>query len=156
MHNIEDIYKSNFNLVYKYLVCLTQNENVAEELTQETFYRAVKYINSFKGQCKMSVWLCQIAKHLWSDELKKQEKTQYLQDIDNISLENFEENIFNNDEKKCLYSKIKRLDKTTQEVILFRIIGELSFKEIANILNKTENWARVTFYRGKQKMKGSD
>ena len=71
MQNIEKIYEEYSNAVYKYLFCLTGKEDIAEELTQETFVIALKKINKFKGECKLSVWLCQIAKHLWYKKLKK-------------------------------------------------------------------------------------
>lgn len=159
MQNIEEIYKQYFKTVYKYLFCLTRNSDIAEELTQETFYRAVKKINTFNGQCKISVWLCQIAKNLWYDELKKNKKIKDISEEEYLSiksLDSIEENIFLNENKIDLYKKLQILDEKTREVIYLRITGELSFKEIANILNKTENWARVTFYRGKQKLKEVD
>ena len=74
MQNIEEIYKQYFEVVNKYLFCLTQNADIAEELTQETFYRAVKKIDKFKGDCKISTWLCQIAKNLWYDETNKNKR----------------------------------------------------------------------------------
>ena len=74
MQNIEEIYNDYFKIVKKYLFCLTGNNDIAEELTQETFYKAMLKINTFKGNCKMSVWLCQIAKNLWYNELKKNKK----------------------------------------------------------------------------------
>ena len=76
MQNIEEIYKQYCNTVYRYLFCLTHSEELAEDLTQETFAVAVKEIKKFKGNCKVSVWLCQIAKHLWYKELKKSKKIQ--------------------------------------------------------------------------------
>ena len=154
MQDLEQIYKQYFETVNKYLFCLTHNSDISEELTQETFYRAVKKINTFKGECKMSVWLCQIAKNLWYDELKKNKKLENIEQIFLIqSEENLEENIILNENKLELYKKLQKLDKQTRKVIYLRITGELSFKEIGDILNKTENWARVTFYRGKQKLK---
>ena len=154
MQDLEQIYKQYFETVNKYLFCLTHNSDISEELTQETFYRAVKKINTFKGECKMSVWLCQIAKNLWYDELKKNKKLENIEQTFSIqSEENLEEKIILNENKLELYKKLQKLDKQTREVIYLRITGELSFKEIGDILNKTENWARVTFYRGKQKLK---
>ena len=154
MQDLEQIYKQYFETVNKYLFCLTHNSDISEELTQETFYKAVKKINTFKGECKMSVWLCQIAKNLWYDELKKNKKLENIEQTFLIqSEENLEENIILNENKLELYRKLQKLDKQTREVIYLRITGELSFKEIGDILNKTENWARVTFYRGKQKLK---
>ena len=157
MQDMEQIYKQYFETVNKYLFCLTHNSDISEELTQETFYRAVKKINTFKGDCKISVWLCQIAKNLWYDELKKNKKFQNTDEEVLIQVEdNVEEKIILNESKLELYKKLQKLDKQTREVIYLRITGELSFREIGDILNKTENWARVTFYRGKQKLKESD
>ena len=157
MQDLEQIYKQYFETVNKYLFCLTHNSDISEELTQETFYRAVKKINTFKGECKMSVWLCQIAKNLWYDELKKNKKLGNIEQTFLIQSEdNLEENIILNENKLELYRKLQKLDKQTREVIYLRITGELSFREIGGILNKTENWARVTFYRGKQKLKECD
>ena len=157
MQDLEQIYKQYFETVNKYLFCLTHNSDISEELTQETFYRAVKKINTFKGECKMSVWLCQIAKNLWYDELKKNKKLENIEQTFLIqSEENLEENIILNENKLELYKKLQKLDKQTREVVYLRITGELSFREIGDILNKTENWARVTFYRGKQKLKECD
>ena len=158
MQDIEEIYKENFNIVYKYLFCLTHNGDIAEELTQETFYRAVKNIKSFQGKCKMTVWLCQIAKNLWYDELSKKKKNKELniEDIESESLENTEDIAFSNNERRDMYKKIQKLDKFTKEVIILRITGDLTFKQIGDILNKTENCVRVTFYRGKQRLKEVD
>ena len=157
MQDMEEIYKEYFETVNKYLFCLTRNNDISEELTQETFYRAVKNINKFKGNCKISVWLCQIAKNLWYDELKKKKKFKYLnEDEMTFTEENIEEEVIAKDNKVNLYKKMQNLDEQTREVIYLRITGELSFKEIADILNKTESWARVTFYRGKQKLREVD
>lgn len=160
MQDIEQIYEQYFETVYKYLFCLTRNSDIAEELTQETFYRAVKKIHTFKEDCKISVWLCQIAKNLWYDECRKHKKI--IETSEEIFLEIqapnnvTEEKIVQNEEKMELYKKLQKLDEKTREVIYLRITGELSFKEIGTILNQTENWARVTFYRGKQKLKEGD
>lgn len=157
MQDMEQIYEEYFETVNKYLFCLTHNSDISEELTQETFYRAVKNIDKFKGNCKMSVWLCQIAKNLWYDELKKNKKIKNIEEIFLIQSEDeVEDDVISNDSKLQLYKKIQKLDERTREVIYLRITGELSFKEIGDILNKTENWARVTFYRGKEKLKESD
>ena len=122
------------------------------------YYWPVKNIKKFKGNCKMSVWLCQIAKNLWYDELKKNKKIKNIEEEILLirSEDEVEDDIISKDSKLQLYKKMQNLDEHTREVIYLRITGELSFKEIGDILNKTENWARVTFYRGKQKLKESD
>ena len=157
MQDIEKIYEEYFETVNKYLFCLTHNNDISEELTQETFYKAVKKIDTYKGECKMSVWLCQIAKHLWYDECRKNKKIIMTEELYNVqALETLEEQVISNDEKISLYRKMQKLDEKTREVMYLRITGELSFKEIGIILNKTENWARVTFYRGKNQLKEVD
>ena len=159
MQNMEEIYKEYFKTVNKYLFCLTHNNDISEELTQETFYRAVKKINTYKGECKISVWLCQIAKNLWYDKCRRDKRLVHIEESELFNLQalnNIEEEIISKEEKMLLKEKIQKLDKKTKEVIYLRIVGELSFKEIGVIMDKTENWARVTFYRGKNKMKGVD
>lgn len=159
MQNIEKIYEENFELVKKYLFCLTHNNDIAEELTQKTFYIAVKKIDTFKSKCKISVWLCQIAKNLWYTELKKNKKIDHIDEKEIaglLPLHNIEEIVISNESKINMYKKIQKLDSPMKDVIYLRITGELSFKEIGNILDKTEQWARVTFYRAKQKLKEVD
>jgi RNA polymerase sigma-70 factor (ECF subfamily) len=159
MQDIEQIYEEYFETVNKYLFCLTHNDDIAEELTQETFYKAVNKINTYKGECKMSVWLCQIAKNLWYDQCRKNKKIVNMQEEEMFGLQDTnitEEEVISNEEKLSLYKKMQNLDEKTREVMYLRITGELSFKEIGVILNKTENWARVTFYRGKNKLKEVD
>lgn len=159
MQDMEKIYEEYFETVNKYLFCLTHNNDISEELTQETFYKAVKKIDTYKGECKMSVWLCQIAKNLWYDQCRKNKKFVDTKEADLLNvqaLNTLEEQVISNDEKISLYKKMQHLDEKTREVMYLRITGELSFKEIGIILNKTENWARVTFYRGKNQLKEVD
>ena len=157
MQLFEEIYEMYSRKVFLFLLTKTNNEELAEELTQETFYRAVKKINTYRGECKISVWLCQIAKNLWYDYCRKNKKLTNEDEIFSIQeMNTLEEKVISNDEKISLYKKMQNLDEKTREVMYLRITGELSFKEIGVILNKTENWARVTFYRGKNKLKEVD
>ena len=153
MQNIEEIYKKHANSVYKYLFCLTGKEDLAEDLTQETFAIAVKEIHKFKGKCKISVWLCQIAKHLWYKELKK--KKIIIQDLteDIETYETTEDIVLKKQEKLELFKNMQKLDEQSRKIIYLRMIGNLNFIEIGEILGKTPNWARVTFYRAKQKIR---
>ena len=130
MQDIEKIYEEYFETVNKYLFCLTKNYDIAEELIQETFYRAVKKIGTYKGDCKISVWLCQIAKNLWYDQCRKNKKiiSNEYELLDLKGEDSVEEQIISNDEKITLYKKMQKLDEKTREVIYLRITGELSFK----------------------------
>lgn len=156
MQNIEEVYIKYFEIVYKYLFCLTHNADLAEELAQETFFKATMKIHTFKEDSKVSTWLCKIAKNLWYNEIRHNKKINIIEFDDIryiIDNEDIVDTIISKEEKEQVYKKIKTLDSTTREVMNLRIIGNLSFKEIGNILEKNENWARVTFYRGKNKLK---
>ena len=114
MQDIEKIYEEYFETVNKYLFCLTHNNDISEELTQETFYKAVKKIDTYKGECKISTWLCQIAKNLWYDQCRKNKKfvSEEETDLLNIQAPNtLEEQVISNDEKISLYKKMQSLDE---------------------------------------------
>ena len=153
---IDEIYRENAAMIYKYLCGLTQDSMLAEELTQETFFQAVKGIDKFREDCKISVWLCGIAKNLWYKELEKRGRHKTASLDDTIpSKENVEKKSLTNLQKIEIFRLMHNLDDVTREVMYLRLAGELQFSEIAAILEKTGNWARVTYYRGKQKiMKG--
>lgn len=157
---VEKMYEENAKAVYKYLFCLTHSADLAEELTQETFYQAAKGIDGFRGECKISVWLCQIGKRLWYKELERQKRrTVPLSEVTEElrSFEDIENDYLLNVEKVEVFRMLHHLDEETREVMYLRLTGELSFAEIGSIMGKTENWARVTFYRGKQRlMKGRE
>ncbi len=151
MQNLEEIYIDNYELVYKYLLANSHDENISEELAQETFYRAVKNINKFNENSKISTWLCKIAKNLWVDEVKKNSKLKTLDE--NSSEIAFEDQIFADEDKIRLFKKIQNFNVEMRDVMYLRLSGELNFKEIGEIMGKTETWVRVTFYRGKQRLK---
>lgn len=157
MQNIEEIYEEYSNTLYKYLFCLTHDEEVAEDLTQDVFAIAMDKIDTFKGQCKLSVWLCQIGKHLWYKQLKKDKKYKKISineiNENEIISENIEEAILIQEEKLKLYKDIQKLKEPYRDVIYLKLSGNLNFIEIADILGKTPNWVRVTYFRAKQKLK---
>lgn len=156
MKDAEKLYNDYFQTVFKYLFCMTNESDLSEELTQETFYQAMKTYDNFRGDCKVSTWLCQIAKHLWFKEYEKR-KRQSSNSMDEISdntpaKDNVEIKALESENKVRLYQKLQSLDEKTREVMYLRLTGELSFREIGEILKRNETWARVTFYRGKQKL----
>lgn len=155
--NIEEIYKQHSKTVYNYLYCLCHDEPLAEELTQETFYLGMKNIDKFRNECKIQVWLCQIGKNLWYKELARRKKARVISmdaEIGEIKSDlNIEEEFIENETKEELYKQLDKLDEITRELILLKLTTGLTFKEIAPILGKSETWARVTYYRGKEKLK---
>ena len=109
-------------------------------------------INKFRDECKISTWLISIAKNLYFDELKRSKKNVDINEIgQQIYNECIEDIIVSKDEKEELKNRINDLDEVSKQVVFFRISGELSFKEIGDLLNKSENWARVTYYRAKSR-----
>ncbi len=157
MQDITEIYNKYGKMLYKYIFCLTGNEDISEEIVQETFLVAVKDINKFKGNCKISTWLCQISKYIWYKKLKKEnQKKEIPLDIVENSLfadESIEEMICEKENKMQFFKKLQTLDEDTKNVMYLRILGNFEYSEIAEIMNKTSNWARVVFFRGKQKLK---
>lgn len=152
--NMEEIYKKHYSTVYKYLFCLTRDNDTSEDLAQETFYRAVKYIETFRDSSKISIWLCKIAKNIWYDELRKKKMKIADGEIEEIaSKQNMEEDYINKEEILKIYKAIDKLNKKTKKVMYLRLEEDMDFKQIGEILGKNETWARVTFYRGKQKIK---
>ena len=155
----DKLYKNYSMLVYNYLYSLSKDRELAEELTQETFYIAIKNIKKFEGNSKVSTWLCQIAKNEWRTYVAKESKIKQIpiEDenyIDKLILENTAETEVEEKEAVLnLYKEIHKLDQKTKEVIYLRIKGDLSFKEIGEILGESEEWARITYYRGKIKLK---
>lgn len=143
-----------YQTVYGYLITITGgNYDLAEELTQETFYRAIKNAKQFREECKMSTWLCQIAKYTFYQHLdKKNRRKEVSMDaaVEVAMEQQIEREYISNEQKLLIYKKIQKMESPTKDVLMLRLSGELSFKEIGEILGKTENWARVTFYRGKQ------
>ena len=130
---------------------------MSEEIVQETFEVAIKNIDKFKGESKMSTWLCQIAKYIWYKTLRKEKKIDKVsfESLEGVVLSNtiLEEEILEKQEKIEMFKKVQKLDEQTRNVIYLRILGNLDYKEIAEIMNKTPTWARVVFFRGKQKLK---
>lgn len=154
MMDMDAIYKEYANVVFKYLMTLCYEEDTAQELTQEVFYQAVRSSERYDGSCKVSTWLCQIAKHMWYQELdrRKRKSTSELKEDLASSDADLSEQICLKEEKMELFRKVHILDENAKEVVLLRITGAFSFREIGDIFGKNENWARVTFYRAKQKL----
>lgn len=151
--DMDEVYREYAKGVYKYLLSLCHNGDVAEELTQETFYRAVKSVKNYDGSCKMFVWLCQIAKHVWYKELEKRKKHGCLIEDDLADGGSMEENAVLAEEKMKMFKALHELDERTRETVYLRLTGEFSFREIGEILGMDETCARVTFYRGKVKIR---
>ena len=154
VEDMDAVYRQHAQTVYKFLLSQCHDPHLAEELTQETFYQAVRSIDRFDGRCRVSVWLCQIAKHLWSQHLRKSGRETELPEENQLPLiPSAEEETVRRSGQLDLLRRIHALPEPGREVVYLRAFGGLSFREIGDVLGKTETWARVTFYRGKERLK---
>lgn len=155
MNDFEEIYNAYFRDIYLFVFSLSRNETVAEEITQETFFKALKKIDSFKGQCKISVWLCQIAKNTYFSYVEKQKRFEPERVLEKAGQDDIEAVLLDKDTALGIHKALHHLNEPYKEVFTLRVFGELSFAQISQLFEKTESWARVTFYRAKQKIQDS-
>lgn len=152
MTSFEEVYNLYFRDVYRYALGLTRDEHIAEEITQETFFKALKSIDQFDGKCKLYVWLCQIAKNTYFTLLKKEKKTADASEFEDTG-ESIEESLLDQDSAFRIHRVLHRLEEPYKEVFSLRTFGELSFRQIGELFGKTESWARVTYHRARLKIK---
>ncbi|NLY67882.1 MAG: sigma-70 family RNA polymerase sigma factor [Tissierellia bacterium] len=154
MTELEKIYDSYFKDVFLYIYSLSGNKHIAEDVTSETFVKAIKSIDSFKGDCDIRVWLCQIAKNTYYSYLRKNKGLVSMNSIpeqeDNLDIE---KRISMSEESMRIHQILHNLEEPYKEVFTLRVFGELSFKQIASLFGKSDNWACVTFHRAKNKIK---
>lgn len=154
MTDFEEIYRLYFDDIFKFLRGLTANEHLAEELTEETFFKALKEIKSFRGDCDIRIWLCQIAKNSYFTYLRKQKCISNDEQLNNmeISEKSMETLLVDKEIAFKLHQILHDLEEPYKEIFSLRIFGELSFKQIAVLFGKTEHWACVTYHRAKEKI----
>lgn len=155
MQEFEELYKTYFPLVYRYLLSLCHDELLAEELTQETFFKVLKKSKSFRGQCKFSTWMCQIAKNTYYSYLKKNQRLTALSSeaLPRGPEENPETLVADKELALSIQKALHSLHEPYQSVFYMRAFEELSFPDIARIHKKSESWARVTYHRAKLKIR---
>ena len=155
--NIEELYRTYFDIVYRYIRSISQDGSLAEEVTQETFFKALKKADQFRGDCDVRVWLCQIAKNTLYDHLKKQKKQilgdEKLEKAESAGGELLEEKLAQRSQAMEIHKVLHRLSEPYKEVFSLRTFGELTFREIGMLFGKSENWARVTYYRARVKIR---
>ena len=153
---MEEIYQKHFDEVRHYLFCLCHDEELAKDLAQETFACATLGIKKFRNDCKIEVWLCQIAKNLWSKEFNKKEEMPTISmdsEIGEIGASfNLEDEFIKHEQRMILYKQIDKFGSPIKELMYLKLTTGLNFKEIGQALGKSEIWARVTYYRTKDKL----
>ena len=155
--DFERVYDTYFNDVYLYILRLSGNEHLAEEITSDTFFKAMQSIDSFRGDCDVCVWLCQIAKNCYYSHVKK---TSRIEQVDQAELQEIPDLAPSVADEYARCDEIERIQKILhdvsepyKEVFMWRVYAELSFKQIAQIFGKTENWACVTYHRARKMIK---
>ena len=152
MTEFEEVYRLYFRDVYRYCLALTRDEQIAEEVTQETFFKALKAIDKFDGKCRLYVWLCQIAKNTYLSMLQKRRTGEELPG-ELPSGESLEEKLLTKESAFEIHRILHALEEPYKEVFSLRTFGELPFKQIGALFGKTESWARVTYHRARLKIK---
>ena len=151
MADLESIYRQYSDTVFRFLMSKTGSVELAEELTQETFYQAVKSIDRYDGSSRITSWLCGIAQNVLYAHLRARQKDPLpLEDVPEQPVVSTEDLVVTRDETRAILEAIRELPDPGGEVMRMRIFGGLSFKQIGAILGRTEVWARVNYYRAKQ------
>jgi RNA polymerase sigma-70 factor (ECF subfamily) len=151
---LEEIYNNYFKDVYYFAYSLSKDKNVAEDITSETFIKAIKSIDSFEGKCDIKVWLFQIAKNTYYTYMRKRKN---LLDLDSVSEKeddfDIEKSVISSEESMKIHEILQQLPDSYKEVFTLRVFGELSFKQIGSLFGKTDNWACVTYHRARNKIR---
>lgn len=161
----DEIYQKYAKMLYGYILQLCKNPVTADDILQTVFLKAIEHADSFEGKCEVSTWLCQIAKNTWLDMCKQREQKNISMDQimeqqgeallfgQTVQETDFVKDLIRKDETAVVYRAIHNLSEPYKEVLMLRIMGCLSFKEIGSIFGKSETWGRVTFFRGKEKLR---
>ena len=153
MTDFEQIYSMYFADVERYLLAITKNADLAEELTAQTFFLALKSLSKFQGQCDIRTWLCAIARNCYFSHLRKLRPTVSVDEliIPDIG-PSIEEQLFDKESAMHICRYLHKLPEPYKEVFYLRVFGQMTFSDIGNIFGKTQNWACVTFHRARQKI----
>ena len=159
MQELDSIYRDNFIKVYRYILSISGDPHLAEDITQDTFFKAMQKLDSFRGDCALTTWLCRIARNQYLNQVNRQTR---LQDITKQSQPNAENTaasdsadaeLIRKEQAMEIIEAMQRLDGPYKEVFSLRTFSELSFKEIGKEFGKSDNWARVIYHRAKMKIK---
>ena len=150
----DEIYESYFDSVYRYVLSLSRNPHVAEEITQETFFKALRSLDQFRGDSSVKSWLCAIAKNIWISEQRKR-KAQPIDEASSLPDPGIspEESIVRQDESMRIHRLLHCLDEPYREVFTLRTLGQLSFRDIGELFGKSANWACVVYHRARARLR---
>jgi len=149
----ERLYEACYMRVFSYSMTITGDRHLAEEITQETFFRALTKSGSFRGESDEVTWLCAIARNLFNDEMRRQGRAGAMPEDAAAREKGVDQSTVERDDSFRIHMALHALEEPFREVFELRVFGELSFQQIGRIFSKTENWARVTFHRARAKLK---
>lgn len=149
---MDEIYQKYGRTVFKYLMSLTHDSGLSEELTQETFFQAIRTVDTYDESCPVTTWLCGIAKNVLRTWRRKNPPAAEISETDSTGISG-EEEVLQSMRRTEIMKKLHAMEDPWREILYLRIYADLSFKEIGEIHGKSENWARVTYYRAKEKLR---
>ncbi len=150
MTDFEQAYADHFALVKGFLLGLTRNEALAEELAQETFYQALRHWQEFRGECSVTTWLCTIAKRLYLNVLRKHAPLSLEEIAEPTATDDVADALVRSDRQMAAHRLLHGLPEPYREVFTLRTFGDLSHQQIGSLFGKSDSWARVTYYRARQ------
>ncbi len=157
MTEFEQIYRAYFEDVFRHILRLSRDEHIAEEITSETFFKAMQSIDRFRGDCDLRVWLCQIAKNSYYTAQKNRKRTESLEVPDQLpasaSGETPEELLSQKEDTILIQALLHQLPDPYKEVFMWRVFANLSFRQIGGLFHKNDNWACVTYHRARKMIK---
>lgn len=153
MTEFADIYETYFTDVELYLRAICRDEALAEELTEQVFFRALKALPTFRGDCDIRTWLCAMARNAFVSHLRKERPSQSIEELQiPDSRKTVEEWIVDQEQAMAIHRILHDLPEPYKEVFSLRIFGQLSFGDIGSLFGRTANWACVTYHRARQKI----
>ena len=149
--DFEEVYIRSFSAVYRFLLSLSRDPHVAEELAQETFLRAMRYEQGFQGRCAVDTWLCSIAKNCWYAHLRKEKRYRQV-DMEVRFASPPDADMAEREQLMAVHQALHSLPEPYKEVFTLRVFGGLAYQQIGLLFEKSDTWARVTYYRAKGKL----
>ena len=154
MTEFESIYRTYFTDVELYLRAICRDESLAEELTEQVFFQAMKALPKFRGDCDIRTWLCAMGKNCYLTHLRKTRNAESIEDMQIPDpKQGLEEQILDRDQAMAIHKILHDLPEPYKEVFSLRVFGQLSFESIGSLFGRTANWACVTYHWARQKIK---
>lgn len=153
-NELDEIYRLYAGDVYRFALRLCHNEALAQDILQDTMLNAVKSIDKFDGKCSLKTYLCTIARNLYFNHLKRADNRNLPLDeaLDLSSDNSVEQQALDRLDALRIHKALHKLDEPYKEVFTLRVFAELKYSDIGALFGKTDRWARVIYFRAKEKI----